>query len=684
MKYPATPKEPVSEAYFGETIADPYQWLENVRDPRVRDWMREQDVLARRWLHGLPARPRLEKRLKELLYTPALTVPEKGGDTYFYERKEAHQEKYVQVCRQGLHGAERVLLDPAALSPDGSVSLGVWAPSYDGKWVAYALRRNNSDEATLHLLDVATGRTREGEEIAGAKYAHPSWTPSGDGFYYTRLPVDPAIPVADRPGRAEIRFHKLGTDPGQDPLIHPATGDPKTFLGVELAEEGRWLFVSVSHGWNSVDLFYRDLADPKGDWKTLAKGLRGQTGVTAWRDVFYIQTADGSPHMRGALYRVPAARPERKNWECIVPEGEGTLHAAQLLGGRWVLAYVRDAASYLELRDLDGKNPRPVPLPGVGSCGGLSGRAADPEVFYGFTSFTQPLEIFRLDAATGGQELWDQVRAPVDAAPYEVSQVFFQSKDGTRVPMFIVRRKDAPRDGRQPLLLTGYGGFSVSMEPGFSASLYAWLEAGGAYAVPNLRGGGEYGESWHQAGMGRRKQNVFDDFIAAAEYLVAEKYTAPDRLAILGGSNGGLLVGAALTQRPDLYRAVVCAVPLLDMLRYPLFGSGRTWIEEYGDPRDPQDYQALRAYSPYHHVKPGTAYPAVLMLSADSDDRVDPMHARKMVAALQADQAGPAPILLRIEKNAGHGGADLVRSAVEQKADMYAFLCAELGIDPKR
>ena len=682
MKYPPTPREPVSEVHFGETLTDPYRWLEDAKNPRVQAWMKTEDTLARGYLHGLPARAALEKRIGDLLYIPAIGVPEKDGDRIFYSRKEAQAEKYVEVCRDnGGSGPERVLLDPAKLSADGSTSLGVWVPDYQGRHVAYTLRSNNSDEAVLHVLDAATGQPSGRDVIPGAKYASPSWTPSGDGFYYTWLPTGPNLDPATRPGLAEIRFHRLGDDPAQDARIHPATGDAKTFISASLAEEGRWLFVYINHGWTATDVYYRDLQSADPAWKTFALGLQGETQVVAWRDQFYIQTADGAP--RGALYRVSAAAPERKNWALIVPQSEAVIKASQIVGGRLAVTYTRDASNYLELRDLDGTRPQPIPLPGIGSTGGLSGHAADDEAFYAFTSFTVPLQIFRLSVATGASSLWDEVHVPVDPTPYEVTQVFYSSKDGTRIPMFIVRRKDAPRDGTTPTLLTGYGGFSVNMEPAFSASLYAWLEAGGAYAEPNLRGGGEYGEEWHRAGMLHNKQNVFDDFEAAAEYLIQEKYTSAEHLGILGGSNGGLLVGVALTQRPDLFKAVICAVPLLDMIHYTEFGSGRTWIEEYGDPANPDDYKALRAYSPYQHVIPGTHYPAVLMLSADSDDRVDPMHARKMVAALQYAQSQQGgPILLRIEAHAGHGGADLIRSTVEQKADFYAFLCDELGASP--
>jgi prolyl oligopeptidase len=544
-------------------------------------------------------------------------------------------------------------------------------PSHDGRTLAYALQVNNADEATLYVKDVATGKVSETDRIDGAKYASPAWTPAGDAFYYTWVPTDPQIPAAERPGKAEIRYHTLGTDPAADPVVRPATGDPEKFVWPDLSRDGHWLF-AYTVTFASVDIAYKDLRSPGGEWKTLISSNDAEYWLEAWQDRFYLRTNDGGSRFR--VLRADPSAPDRKDWVEIVAEApDAVLKGMSVVGGRLALSYLRNAASELELRTLDGQKVRSIDLPGIGSSGGLIGTPESDDAFYDFSSFTHPPEIWRTSVATR--------EVPVDPKPYTVEQVFYPSKDGTKVPMFLVHRTDAPKDGSTPFLLYGYGGFGISMEPSFSGRLYAWLESGGGYALANIRGGGEYGEDWHRAGMLANKQNVFDDFIAAGEYLVKDGWTKPERLAIQGGSNGGLLVGAVLTQRPDLFKAVICEVPLLDMVRYHHFGSGRTWVSEYGSADRKEDFGWLYAYSPYHHVKADTAYPAVLMASADSDDRVDPLHARKMTAALQAASTG-GPVLLRVEAHAGHGGADQVSSAVAAGVDYYSFLFAQLGMHP--
>jgi prolyl oligopeptidase len=682
---PATRRDELVEDLHGTPVADPYRWLEDAAHPDVQGWMRVQDDFARDRLAALPDGEALRKRLGELLYVDAISAPLRRGTRTFYTRRHRDREKAVYYVREG-EGPEQVLLDPNTLSPDGSVSVHGIFPSRDGRLLAYKLSVNNADASTLHLRDLDSGRELP-DKIDNARYANPSWTPDGRGFYYVWLPADPGIPPSELPGRAEVRFHRVG-DPGDaDLVLAPATGDASRFVGVHLSRDGRFLFVTHQHGWNSSDLYFKDMSEAPGPddhvpsdsapigFRPLITGQPAIYDVIAWRGAFYVHTNEGAPRYR--VFKVDPASPERASWREIVAESEATLEGVQVVGDRLVLSYLRDAHNELAIHDLGGAPAGRIALPGLGSTSGLVGEPDDPLAYFHYTSFTQPDQIFETDVRSGAATLWRAIEVPVDTSRFAVEQVRYPSKDGTEISMFIVRRKDLALDGRRPTLLYGYGGFSVSLTPGFSARAVAWVEQGGVYAAPNLRGGGEYGEDWHRAGMRENKQNVFDDFAAAAEYLIARGYTRPEQLAVYGGSNGGLLVGAFMTQRPELARAVVCAVPLLDMLRYHRFGAGRTWIPEYGDPDLAHEFAWLQPYSPYHHVPEDRPLPALLMLSADSDDRVDPMHARKFTAAVQ--RLSQRPAWLRVERNAGHGGADLVQQTIAREADALAFLRAELG-----
>jgi prolyl oligopeptidase len=686
MKYPETKRDAVVDTVHGVQIPDPYRWLEDASKPEVKAWMSAEDKLARGFLAQLPGRDKLLARFKQLYYLETVSLPRRFGTRTFYMRTHKDKEKAIVYWKQGDEGEEKLLLDPNTLSSDGSTSLGVWQPSWDGKTLVYGLKLNNSDETTLHVMDVATGKVSSVDVIPGAKYAGPSWTPRGDGFYYTWVPpLSDTVTPAERPGYAELRFHALGSDPAKDAVVHEKTGDPQTFLGGYLSKDGHWLFATIQRGWNSTDVYYRDLRRHDAAWRPFVVGKPFQYNVDVHKDVFYVNSNEDAPRWR--VFRVDPKKPDRKSWREIVPTRKDVvIDSVAIVGNRLALTTLHNASSALEVRSLDGKLVREATLPGIGSVSGPSGDEDEDEAYYGFTSFTTPYRIYKTSMARGGASLWYEVEVPVDTTPYTVEQVWYPSKDGTKISMFIIRRKQMPKDGTTPFILTGYGGFQVSMTPGFYAGRFPWLDAGGAYAIPNLRGGGEYGEEWHKAGMLENKQNVFDDFAAAAQWLIANRYTSADKLAISGGSNGGLLMGAAVTQHPELFRVVVCAVPLLDMLRYHLFGSGKTWVPEYGSAEDAKQFKWLYAYSPYQKVKAGTKYPALLMMSADSDDRVDPMHARKMTAALQWAQGGAPkdnrPILMRIEKHAGHGGADLVKQAVEQSADSTAFVMYELGITP--
>ncbi len=676
--WPATRIDAIVDTVHGVQVADPYRWLEDEKSAEVQAWMDVQDDYARAELAKLPGRAELAERLKKLFYYDAISAPAHRKGRFFYTRKHADKEKTIVYWTQGEAGAEQVLFDPNAWSSDGSVGLGGWWPSHDGKYVAYAKKLNNSDETVTHVRDVATGKDLA-DQIEGTKYSGASWTPDSKSFYYTWVPpVAGKVTIAERPGFAELRYHVLGTDPASDQIVHEATKNPQTFLGGGISRDGHWLIATIQHGWSSSDVYVKDMRKQAAAWTPLVEKVDANFDVTVWRDRFYITTNDGAPRYR--VYKVDPRKPQREAWREIVRQSDATLESATIVGERLILTYLRHAATEVEVHDLEGKLVRKVELPPLGTSAGISGNPDEDTGYFSYTSFTDPQVIFQTSIKTGKVTEWARVKLPIDTSAMVTEQVFFPSKDGTKISMFIIRPKSAKRDGKNPTILYGYGGFNVNMTPSFASSRTVWLEQGGIYAIPNLRGGGEYGEDWHRAGMLLNKQNVFDDFIAAAEYLVKERWTSSAHLAISGGSNGGLLVGAAMTQRPELFRAVICAVPLLDMLRFQLSGSGRTWVPEYGSADDPAQFKVLHAYSPYRRaVDAGpTKYPALLMDTADHDDRVDPAHARKFAALIQATTSSGAPVLLRIERNAGHGGADLVRQQVERVTDQLAFLNALL------
>ena len=674
LPYPDNKPGTTVDTLFGVKVSDPYRWLEDVKEPSVQAWVAEQDKLTRGELAKLPERDALKKRLTELLYVDALSAPRKRQNRLFYSRRHADKEKAIIYVKDGKAGKEKVLFDPNGWSQDGSISLGSWSPSWDGKKVAYQIKKNNSDEATLNLIDVDTMKQSPIDVIEGAKYAYASWTPSSDAFYYTWLPSDPSIKPADRPGFAEVRFHKLGADPKKDELIHEKTGNASKFIGGDLTRDGKFFFLSIDDGWTSNELWFRDGANKKAPLITLGPAGKGHYRADGHKGSIYVMTDEGAPRWR--LFKVDPRKPQRDAWVEIIKEHpSATLQEFSIVGGKLALLYLEKATSRLELRELGGKADKVVALPGIGSVSGLLGNQDDNEAFYMYESFTAPLEVHSLDVKSGKATLYSKVNVKIDADKLTTEQVEYKSKDGTVVTMFIVRAKTTKKDGSNKTLLYGYGGFQVNETPAFMATVYPWLERGGIFAVPNLRGGAEYGEAWHQDGMLLKKQNVFDDFVAAAKFLIAEGYTKPEKLVISGASNGGLLVGAAMTQAPDLFAGVLCGVPLLDMVRYHQFGSGRTWISEYGSAENNDQFRALFGYSPYHHVEKGKRYPALLMLAADSDDRVDPMHARKFSAALQDASTG-GPVLLRVEKNSGHGGADLRKAEVEKSTDRLSFALA--------
>jgi prolyl oligopeptidase len=679
--YPSTRREEIVEKLHGVAVSDPYRWLEDGSAPEVKTWLTEQGGYARKALDRLPERAELVRRFHELFYVERVHAPVKKGRRYFWEKKEKTAEKEALYYREGDKGTPKVLLDPNEWSQDGSISLGVWSPSHDGRYVAYGVKKNNSDEATLEIIEVST--KKKFEQIPGAKYSwNIEWNPRGTGFYYVRVPpLGGAVTVADRPGLAAIRYHELGKDPETDPVVREPTKDPTTFHSVGLSKNGRWLVATVQHGWVSTDLYFKDLQQgPTAPWTTLVAGEKHLYYAHALDDRIVVFTDEKAPNYR--LLTVDPKKPARGDWKEVVSERkDAAIDYFDVVGRRLAVVYVKDVASRFEVFELDGKKAYEVTLPATGTVTEVVGREDDDEAHFAFESLVHPPEIHRISMKTGKTELTYRTSVPVDPSRYTITQVFSTSRDGTKIPMFVLAPKDVALDGSAPAILNGYGGFSATIGPKFATTAYPWLERGGVYAVANLRGGGEYGETWHRAGMRRNKQNVFDDFIASAEFLIQKGYTKPERLVIHGRSNGGLLVGAAMIQRPELFRVVLCGVPLLDMVRYHRFGSGKTWIEEYGSADDAEDFKAIFAYSPYHHVKEGTRYPSLLLLTADSDDRVDPMHARTFGALMQRASAGGS-VLVRVEANSGHGGADKVKSLVDERADTYAFALSEIGKPP--
>jgi prolyl oligopeptidase len=677
--YPATRTVDAADTVFGTTVRDPYRWLEDGKSDEVVAWANAQDGFARDRLAKLPGRDAIAKRLTELLYLERRGAPAKLGGRRFYDKKLATQEKGTVVVERG--GTEKVLLDPNTWPEQDNPSLSGWFPSYDGRKVAYSVNLHNADDSTLHVIDVDTGKVSDVDVIPGTPYSGASWTPTSDGFYYRRSPVDPKLSGNDKSAAAEVVFHKLGADPKTDVVVHEKTGDPTRIVGGWISRDGHWLFSSIDFGASGSrnELYFRDARKSKGTggWLPLAVGVDASFSVLAYRDRFYVTTTDGAPH--GRVFVVDPRKPDRASWkELLAERPDQTLQGVDVVGGHLIASYLVDVVTHVEIRDLDGKLVREVAFPVPGS-GGLGGQPDDDEAYVGFSSYTYPDEISSMSIKTGATKLWYRTPVPADMSRFTVEELFFQSKDGTRIPVFVVHAKDWKKDaGPSPLYLTGYGGFTVSLTPGFDTTMVPWLEHGGIVAVANLRGGGEYGDAWHRAGMLHKKQNVFDDFIGAAEFLIAQGFTDKAHLVAEGASNGGLLMGAITTQRPDLFRVVLCGVPLLDMIRYPKFGVAEFWVGEYGSPDVEDDFRALFAYSPYHHVTPGVSYPSFLMLSSESDDRVDPMHARKFTAELQTASTG-GPVLLRLERNAGHGGAGKRKEWVDREADAFSFALSEIA-----
>jgi len=674
---------PVEDTVQGHKIVDPYRYLENADDSDTKLFVEQELGYTRSLLDPLPGRDKINARLAQLFSIGAIGIPQFGGNLYFYTRRDAGQNQPVLYVREGVNGEDRVLLDINKLSADGTIALDWWYESNDGKYIAYGTSSNGSEESTLRIIETATGKILP-DTIERTRFSSLAWLKDNSGFYYTRNPKKGEVPDGEEVYHVKVFFHQLGTDPSKDPLIFGERPNPQDIPTVTLSEDDRWLLIDVEEGWTKTEMYLQDLRS-KNPPVEITTGKNFLYGADIFQGKLYITTNEDAPHYR--VFVADTANPKREHWKELIRETDAVLQNASVTGGKLFVQYEHNVASELKVFSLEGKELADISQPAIGSVSSASGRYDRNELFYLFESFTVPPSIYRYDLNSGASALWARVDAPsIDSAAYDVHQEWYRSKDGTKVPMFIVSKKGLVRDGKNPALLTGYGGFNVSNSPAFSRGVYLWLEHGGVYAVANLRGGAEFGENWHRAGMLDKKQNVFDDFIAAAEFLIAEKYTSPEHLAIQGGSNGGLLMGAMITQRPDLFRAVVCQVPLLDMLRYQNFKIAKLWIPEYGSADDPKQFDWLYAYSPYHHVRPGIEYPAILFMTADSDSRVDPMHAKKMAALLQAQAKNGAskarPILLRVDTKAGHGQGKPVTKQIEDSTDVYSFLFWQLGMKP--
>jgi prolyl oligopeptidase len=693
LDYPPTPAEPVANDYHGTTVRDPYRWLEAVDSPATRGWIEAQNRLTFSYLERIPERETIRRRLTALWNSPRYSAPFRKGGRYFYLKNDGLQNHAVLYLQDALEGEPRVLLDPNTLSPDGTVALAGVAVSEDGRWLAYGTSVSGSDWTELHVREIATGRDLP-DRLQWVKFSGIAWTHDGAGFFYSRYP-QPEAGGGENGGEHNanllvnrdhrLYYHRLTTSQTQDRLIYARPDHPDWGVGAEVSADGRYLVLNL---WLGTDrrnrLYYLDLGDPAhprldGAPVPLLDALDASYGFVGNEgSEFFVLTDLDAPRKR--LVAIDVGHAERGSWRTLVPQSDDVLESARVVHHSFVTTVLHDAHSCLRLFALDGAPRGDLALPTIGSVSELSGEPEDDEAFFAFTSFLYPTTIFRHAFATGATAVWRAPTLDFDPRPYETRQVFVRSKDGTRVPMFVTCRTGLPLDASHPTYLYGYGGFNVSLTPAFSPAVLVWLEMGGVYALPNLRGGGEYGEEWHQGGMLERKQNVFDDFIAAAQYLIEERYTSPARLAIGGGSNGGLLVSAAMTQRPDLFGAVLPAVGVMDMLRFHRFTIGWAWVTEYGSADVASQFPVLYAYSPLHNLRPGTAYPATLITTADHDDRVVPGHSFKFAAALQAAQVGPLAVLIRIETQAGHGAGTPTGKIIAEQADRWAFLVRNLGM----
>ncbi|MBE9256095.1 prolyl oligopeptidase family protein [Dolichospermum sp. LEGE 00246] len=681
LTYPTVSKSEQVDNYHGMAIADPYRALEDPDTDVTKAWVEAQNQVTFSYLNEIPAREKIKQRLTKLWDYEKYGTPFKEGESYFYFKNDGLQNQSVLYTLPTLDAEPRIVLDPNQLSEDGTIALSGISISENGQLLAYGLSSSGSDWQEWKVRNIATGEDLQ-DYLQWIKFSGASWTHDHQGFFYSRYDEpNEKTKLEDVNYYQKLYYHQLGTPQSTDILIYHRPDEKEWGFTGNVTEDGKYLIISIWLGTDSKNLvFYKDLTNQNSEVIELINQFLANYSFIDNDDyVFYFRTDFNSP--KGRVIAIDTRKPTPENWQEIIPQALETLESVSVLNNQFVADYLQDAQSQIKIFDLKGNFIREVELPGIGAASGFSGKRYDTETFYSFTSFTTPGTIYRYDMKTGKSELFRQPEVDFNADEYETKQVFYASKDGTKVPMFITHKKGIKLDGNNPTYLYGYGGFNISLTPSFSVSLLIWLEMGGVYAVPNLRGGGEYGEEWHQAGMKLQKQNVFDDFIAAAEWLIAHNYTQPGKLAIGGGSNGGLLVGTCMTQRPNLFGAALPAVGVMDMLRFHKFTIGWAWVAEYGSSENAEEFATLYAYSPLHNLKPGTAYPATLITTADHDDRVVPAHSFKFAAALQAAHSGDAPVLIRIDMKAGHGAGKPTAKIIEEAADKWGFLVKVLKVE---
>ena len=676
--YPKAAKTDVVDTYFGTAVPDPYRWLENDTSEATAAWVAAENKVTDEYLSKIPFRSALLKRLTALSDYERMSLPDKTKGKYYFYKNDGLQNQDVLYVQDSLDGELRVLLDPNKLSADGTVALTGTSLSHDGRYMAYTISRSGSDWTEIFVIDAQTGRQLD-DHIVWAKFTGASW--HGDGFYYSAYDApEKGKEYSNVNERHKIYYHKIGTPQTADRLVYENKDYPKRFYTAGVSEDETTMFVYESGEGNGNGLYMKDLTKPDAQLTPMATDMRYMhVPIETVDGRTYIYTNYGAPKYR--IMAATADKPSAADWQEIVPEGDAVLSGASVIGGRLILTYNKDVADHAYVYTLDGRMMHEVKLPSLGSVA-FSGSKDDKECFFAFTSFTSPGTSYKYDIEANTYTLLRKSKADFDPSGYVTEQIFYPSKDGTKIPMFLTYKKGLKKDGRNPVLIYGYGGFNISLPPTFSTSRIPFIENGGIYVQTNLRGGGEYGEQWHLAGTKMRKQNVFDDFIAAAEWLIANHYTDKDKIAIMGGSNGGLLVGACMTQRPDLYRVAVPQVGVMDMLRYHKFTIGWNWAGDYGTSEDSKEmFEYLKGYSPLHNLKPGTAYPATLVTTADHDDRVVPAHSFKFAATLQACNDGTNPTIIRIDSKAGHGGGKPMGKVLEEQADIYAFIMYNLGVE---